>query len=492
MTLATKTERRRLDPLSFVEQQVAKRAGSAVTLVLALPAPDARPARLLEFDRAEQGFSWHDDQGSVWCGLGVAERLDADGVDRFERVRQQAAALGARIEIASHPEVSDVRGPRFFGGAAFSPGGASSKAWSDYGDCSFVLPRWTLESCRSTSRESVLWLAIDCEPLSAGAGSLLQELLRLLDWLEQPAGENASNGELESFGEATGAALAEEPSEHWIRQVEDIRSAIRSGEMAKVVAARRVDLGVGERVDPAPLFSALEQIQAGCTGFLFRRGHSVFLGATPERLVRLDGRRVSTHALAGSIEPSGQSGRSAEELLASRKDQLEHRLVVEHLVERLRPLCEAFHWSDTPVVRRLRDVLHLETPMEGHLSQDLEVLELVAAIHPTPAVGGLPVAEAVRWIVEREEHPRGWYSGPVGWFDLEGNGDFVVALRSVLVDGEQERAYAYVGAGIVAESDPVAEFEETEVKLRALRSAISATAPSRRTAERAAATAQGS
>ena len=202
----------------------------------------------------------------------------------------------------------------------------------------------------------------------------------------------------------------------------------------------------------------------------------MFLGATPERLIRRQGRRVATHALAGSIERGERNGGSAEELLASRKDQIEHRLVVEHMVERLRPVCETFHWSDEPGVRRLRNVLHLETPMEGRLSQDLDVIELVAALHPTPAVGGVPVAEAVRWIVEREESPRGWYSGPVGWFDLEGDGDFVVALRSVLLDGKT--AQAYVGAGIVADSDPIAEFDETEVKLRALRSAIGKTASS--------------
>ena len=121
-------------------------------------------------------------------------------------------------------------------------------------------------------------------------------------------------------------------------------------------------------------------------------------------------------------------------------------------------------------MRTLRQILHLHTPITGELAADAHVLDLVAALHPTPAVGGTPTADAVAWIAAHEPTPRGWYASPVGWFDAAGDGEFAVAIRSGLLAGTTATLFA--GAGIVAASDPAAELAETELKLRALSDAL--------------------
>ena len=144
--------------------------------------------------------------------------------------------------------------------------------------------------------------------------------------------------------------------------------------------------------------------------------------------------------------------------------------MVDAIVRRLEPLCESLRVAERPSVRELKDVLHLHTEIRGELAGDRHVLDLVEMLHPTPAVGGVPTAAAVEWIREHETHARGWYAAPVGWFDADGDGELMVALRSCVLAGD--RAWLWAGAGIVADSDPIAELAETALKEQALLGAL--------------------
>ena len=157
-------------------------------------------------------------------------------------------------------------------------------------------------------------------------------------------------------------------------------------------------------------------------------------------------------------------------MMASSKEREEHQLVVQAILKALEPFCDSLRSAPEPSVRELPNVLHMQTPIEGHLRDSTHILSLVQALHPTPAVGGVPTNEAIQWIVEHEALARGWYSAPVGWTDAAGDGEFVVALRSGLLrDG---KAWVYAGAGIMADSDPDAEYAETELKMQALLGAL--------------------
>jgi salicylate biosynthesis isochorismate synthase len=211
---------------------------------------------------------------------------------------------------------------------------------------------------------------------------------------------------------------------------------------------------------------ALARVRAAypeCSSFAFQRGSAIFLGASPERLVSRRGSAVLADALAGSSARSpGDDERAMAALLASDKDRREHHVVVLAVERALRPFATMMRAPDEPRVRSLRNVHHLWTPIEATLARPVHVLDLVRALHPTPAVCGTPKSAALAWIATHEPAPRGWYAGAVGWFDAEGDGAFSVAIRSGLLD--RREAWLYAGAGIVEGSDPDAEYAETRVK----------------------------
>jgi isochorismate synthase len=256
---------------------------------------------------------------------------------------------------------------------------------------------------------------------------------------------------------------------------------IRAGALRKVVLARTVLVAAERALDPKQLLWRLRAVDPDCTTFAAPelvpdRPEPVgeLVGATPELLVAKRGETVLATPLAGSAPRSGDPERDAAAaagLLASAKDREEHALVVEDVAAALAPLCEELHHPHEPEPLGTANVWHLSTPFRGRVRPTVRsVLDLVDALHPTAAVGGVPREAARGALAELEPIDRGWYAGPVGWVDAEGDGEWVIALRCAELTGTTARIFA--GAGIVADSDPEAELEETERKFRALLDAL--------------------
>jgi len=246
-------------------------------------------------------------------------------------------------------------------------------------------------------------------------------------------------------------------------------AAIQRGEADKVVTAARHTEALDRDADPATVLAHLREAHPGVSCFLIQRSADrAFLGASPERLVAVQGDEIRTAALAGSARrdpvPAVDAALGAR-LLASAKDRAEHQWVVEALVDALEPLARELTVATEPRLRALADIQHLETPVRARLRHRTHILDLAAILQPTPALGGAPRESALALIRELEPEGRGLYGGAVGWLDGEGNGDLTVAIRCVLLRGREVTAFA--GAGIVAESEPGAEVDEIELKLGA-------------------------
>jgi menaquinone-specific isochorismate synthase len=426
--------------------------------VVRVPAPHAALEAPLHALRKGTSIAWRPPAGPAVAGHGEAARLELEGPRRFAALEGASDAIFGRMLRLTHPSVRE-RAPRLFGGWAFAEGSADDEPWGGFGDGRFVLPRWSYEP---DGAGAALTLAID---LSAGwAGR--QPLVR---------------AELGTLWEGLFARRREPPAprvvrvehvarERWRAQIEAITDAIHRGDALKIVAARRAALRTDTDLDPWRVLRSLSDRHPSTWRFGLRFGVGTFLAATPERLFVKRGRALETDALAGSIGSAEPD--AAERLRASVKDRREHRPVVAHLLERIAPLCEQLDPPGEPRVRRLPDVSHLHTPLRGVLRRGVHAAEVAAALHPTPAVGGVPVAEATRWITAHEPHRRGWYCGPVGWIDADGDAEITVALRSGVVRGAN--AWLWAGGGIVEGSDPDAEWSESALKLRALASAIGA------------------
>jgi salicylate biosynthesis isochorismate synthase/menaquinone-specific isochorismate synthase len=217
------------------------------------------------------------------------------------------------------------------------------------------------------------------------------------------------------------------------------------------------------------VLGVLRDAVPGCYVYAVGRGEATFLGATPELLVRREGERASTRALAGSTRRSADPAvddHLGEALLRSDKDRGEQAIVTRRIVEALRPHAVWVTAAPEPVVVRIANIQHLATPIRAQLAKPRGAMALAALLHPTPAVGGEPFAVAERLIPELEGFDRGWYAGPVGWTDANGDGELCVALRCALLRGQV--AHCYAGVGVVRDSEPAAELAETEVKLQAL------------------------
>jgi menaquinone-specific isochorismate synthase len=260
------------------------------------------------------------------------------------------------------------------------------------------------------------------------------------------------------------------PADDWCVALAAARDELRAGSARKVVLAREVIVETDQPLRRADVLRALRRAYPSCMLF----GVDGFIGASPELLVARSGDLVRSHPMAGtaprSADPSTDA-RLAANLLASAKDQVEHRYTIDMVHDTLLPWCSYLDEEAEPSIVTMANVQHLATMVEGRLSSPpASVIELMTALHPTPAVCGFPRAAALDLIDAHEGLDRGRYAGPVGWVDADGNGEWAVGIRSAQLDGRT--AHLVAGVGVLPDSDPDAELAETRAKLQALLNAI--------------------
>jgi menaquinone-specific isochorismate synthase len=262
------------------------------------------------------------------------------------------------------------------------------------------------------------------------------------------------------------------PLAQYLDAVTAARDAVRADILAKAVIARELRVSSDRPID---VHAVLLRLRASF-GTSYRYSLDGFIGASPELLVRVDGNVVESHPLAGTAPRTGDpanDARIAEALVASTKNQVEHRAVIEMVHDTLLPWCSYLDWEPEPSIVAVANVQHLGTRMDGQLSDPRpNVLELVRALAPTPAVGGFPRTEALALIDDVEGFERGRYAGSVGWVDAAGDGTWAVALRCAEFSDDRRSARLVAGGGIVADSEPLAELAETQAKFQAMLSAI--------------------
>ncbi len=255
----------------------------------------------------------------------------------------------------------------------------------------------------------------------------------------------------------------------WEQAVATAVGRITRGDLRKVVLARDLHASAAAPIDARVLLRRLAARYPDCYTFAC----AGLVGATPELLIRRDGREVGSLVLAGTM-PRGASAaadaRLAAELVGSAKENEEHRYAAASLREALAPQCLTLELSPVPELVRFANVQHLATRVRGTLAVDRSALALAGTLHPTAAVGGTPTDAAVELIRELESMDRERYAGPVGWMDTNGNGEWGIALRCAQLAGNRARLFA--GCGIVAGSDPAAELAETQVKFRPMQTAL--------------------
>lgn len=395
----------------------------------------------------------------------------------WEADGETIAGIGMTMQASIPDARFGTRMPRWFGSVPFLSGWVD-RDWSPLVDVGFVLPRWTLH--RAGAGESVkLSLAVRGPMTSRDLEAVEAEFATIRKTV---AGRSDADGPPRGVGRKPGPDGAG-PDDMFARAIwqETVRSAlseIDEGRLEKVVLARRIAVSLPPGLRAVDVIEGLRAENAGRFRFGLRYRRRAFVGASPECLFHKRGRSVRVEALAGTYDLEANDGadlvQAAEHLYASGKDLAEHAHVVRGVVETLEPLAQSVVPDDWPQVREARGLAHLSTTVRAHLHGGVTALDLISALHPTPAVGGLPVAAALRFIRRNEPAPRGLFAAPIGWMDAEGDACLAVGIRSALL--LDSHAWVYAGAGIVASSDPAAEWDETTAKLRWLRELIASRA----------------
>ena len=441
--------------------------GVLVSVVERIPAVDPLDAlcRAWGDDPAVERMYWERPaQGLALVGAGSVATFIPGGTRRFTSADDLASRLlaGAIVDNPSGGVVGT--GPLVMGGFAFEDEGPRSAHWRDFPAALLFVPRMQV----ATAPDGC-WLTVNLVVTAAEAPDA-----------EGPAGDPTrpvARRPPRGSGQAGGGQLEFSPPlppDDWRAIVGEAVATVRDGLLEKVVVAREVQARADRDIDVVVALRHLRASHPDCYVFGIWRGDGAFVGATPERLVRVDGSEVRASTLAGSI----RRGATEEEdralagcLLASDKDRAEHEVVRRTMLEALEESCDDVTSEAEPSLLTLPQVHHLHTAVRARLRPGHSVLELVGRLHPTPAVGGSPREAALRFLRRHERLDRGWYAAPIGWMQRDA-AEFAVALRSALIRGSEASLYA--GCGVVADSDPDHEFAESEVKLVSMKLALAA------------------
>jgi isochorismate synthase len=461
-------DRERLAARLALAVRRARRSGGEVLASISFALPEeADPSEIVCASRrpGERWFLFEQpDRGqSALAGLGEVASLQAHGPSRFADVADRWRAMAAAA-VSDPIEEADGGGPMALGGFSFAEEGGRAPHWQGFEPASLSVPEVLISrSERKGARRVRLTITALASPDDTPEELLtrLQDRLGELQGGELPLLDPAPTGRFQ-----IASAM---PPEHYEQAVARAVEIIGSGDLEKIVLAREVQVHAPRDYDPAAVFGVLRREFPSCFVFCVGRGDATLIAASPELLVRREGQRVSTLALAGSTRRSADPAvddHLGEQLLRDPNYREEHEIVAKRIERILRPHSVWVTGAGEPELVRIANIQHLATPIRAQLAAPIDALELAGLMHPTPAVGGEPLKLAAPLIPALEGLDRGWYSGPVGWTDAAGDGEFCVALRCALLRGNV--AHCYAGNGIVARSEPGSELAETEVKLQAL------------------------
>ncbi len=414
-----------------------------------------------EWYKGERFYFQDRDGETTLSGLGSVRIIQSSNEKRFEEVEIEWDKLIKQASIHNPYNVYGT-GPVAFGGFSFDPASKHGEEWSRFAPSFFYVPELMLTAYGT---DTYLTVNMVCEDANSALlfDRIEERKAAILSEVKQPAEKEAVLMELRA-----GNTIA------WKQSVQTAIAKIQSDEeLKKVVLARKVTAAFDGTISSDRVLRRLAEGQPDSFIFSIEAMDSCFLGASPERLVKKRGQTLLTTCLAGSTARGATEEEDeylADVLLHDEKNRLEHDYVVQMIRQEMQSMCEKVIVPQTPVVMKVRDIQHLYTPVTGRTNEHLSILRFVERFHPTPALGGLPAGKAMQAIRDLETMDRGFYAAPVGWMDYRKNGEFAVAIRSGLI--VQNEAFLYAGCGVVPDSTPEKELEETNMKLRPMLRAI--------------------
>ncbi|MES9682105.1 isochorismate synthase [Gottfriedia acidiceleris] len=407
-------------------------------------------------------FYWSNQENSlILTGIGTLVPFHHSTEEQYSAIEKEWKRFGEQVYIEQ--ENCFGTGPIALGGFSFFDNYKNDQDWKNFGTSHFYVPKLmvtvTNEGTFITSNYEI--------NEQTTVEDLLLQYKEYDDFLEKFGMKQPSFTQSECINKDEF-----EPNE-WIQSVKEAIHQMKNEELEKVVLNRTLNARFSAEVNSTKVIYELEATRNVNYVISYQIKDTVFISATPERLISKKNNTVSSMCLAGSAAKGitkEENTEAANWLLNSKKNNGEHAFVVNYIRETLQQYCNELSIPSTPRIMATKSLLHLFTPVEGELYNHVSLFELIQALHPTPALGGFPKEEACKLIRELEPVDRGWYGAPIGWIDLNGNGDFAVGIRSALI--KEDKAKLYAGCGVVQDSKPEEEFFETGIKFLPMLNAL--------------------
>lgn len=457
------TETHSLESIVIKGRNEARRRMERVLISFTEKVEEADPLLVFERMRKLEGDrSFFKSATEPFYLLTVGENLTitAEDADRYDHSFKGWSELKERA-ISYNPFDQEGTGLLITGGMSFDVLEERTTLWERYPASEFILPEFVFTKMEGDHYLTMISFVSEGEDIAKKLAELKRKKRILLE------------GELSSRQKNTILSKTEIKPEEWKESVGQAIKHIQEGRAEKIVMARELRVKLDKGVEITPILHRFLDLQRTSYLFAYERGDHCFIGATPERLIKVQGRKLLSTCLAGTA-PRGRTEeedlRIKDELFHDEKNRLEHDHVVQMIGQSIEDYCSYLHIPDLPQVITLKDLQHLYTPVEGELKEGYSVFDIIRKLHPTPALGGAPTEEALAFIRDYEDFERGWYGSPVGWLDDRHNGEFAVAIRSGLIRGDEISLFA--GCGVMGDSDIDLEFEETRIKFLPMLTAL--------------------
>lgn len=392
-------------------------------------------------------------------GIGKAYTISADS-NRFQKTEELWGELLNDASIHNPFQVPGT-GLLALGGMSFDPQIRKSDLWEKFNHSLFTIPEYML-----TVNEAGYFLTVNVQAAKETSANQLADAIR--------CDEEVLFKPRDNFPKGPSIQWQEEISPRdWMDSVKHATETIEQNEADKIVLARELRVKLDATANITAVLNNLMKTQMNSYVFAFEQEGDCFVGATPERLAKVEGSNVLSTCLAGTA-PRGKTAIEdkdiAENLLYDEKNRSEHEFVVSMIKHAMEKYCTAIEIPENPVIYPLKNLQHLYTPVTATLNEGYSIFDIIGKLHPTPALGGVPRKESLEYIRKHEQMDRGWYGAPIGWLDSNANGEFAVAIRSGLIQGDEVSLFA--GCGVVRDSNPLAEYEETAIKFTPMLSVL--------------------
>ena len=405
-------------------------------------------------------------------GLDSLITIKALGKQRFTTIKEEySSCLKSWHYNKSNP-------PMAFLAFAFDEQDTMQDCWQSLPNCLLTIPRILFQD-----KDSLQVMTVNID-LAGSYSSQISKIEQLLESYFSPVLPDTKQHKTKQEARLITSAQ-KDAYQHWHSLAQNAIRQIKSKKFDKLVTSRYNSISTSEPVSVSHLVYKLAHYYPSCSILSYSSSGKTIVAASPEQLLSLQHPDIQSNAIGGTISRTTQPDKNnslpfflkqntqqnSDELSESKKLLKEHHFISQAIYENLDPLCYSLKMPVAPFLMKLHNLYHLETPVQGKLMDKYDLFDCITALHPTPAVAGLPRQQAKQWLINNEDYQRGWYTGAFGWIDADMNGDLSVLLRCALIENtpdKKQEIHLFAGAGLVAESDPDAEWQETELKMQTI------------------------